>query len=95
MGGLKRCMRCVARARVLARQTADDGGVVRPLLQSKLFTCIVRRMPPGVYQGSMLDGNGCVTMDPANESPSVLNGMWSPDGTMDNPGIEAYEGTMF
>jgi len=52
-------------------------------------------MPPGVYQGSMLDGNGCVTMDPANESPSVLNGMWSPDGTMDNPGIEAYEGTMF
>jgi hypothetical protein len=36
-----------------------------------------------------------MTVDPANESPYVLNGNWSPDGTMDNPGIEAYEGTMF
>ena len=34
-------------------------------------------------------------VDPANESPYVLQGNWSPDGTMDNPGIEAYEGTMF
>ncbi|EKX37953.1 hypothetical protein GUITHDRAFT_165346 [Guillardia theta CCMP2712] len=60
---------------------------------TKLFTCAISRIR--VLPMNALDGNGCVTMDPAIESPSVLNGNWSPDGTMDNPGFESYEGTFY
>eukprot|EP00290_Baffinella_frigidus_P013574 CAMPEP_0180150590 /NCGR_PEP_ID=MMETSP0986-20121125/21563_1 /TAXON_ID=697907 /ORGANISM="non described non described, Strain CCMP2293" /LENGTH=61 /DNA_ID=CAMNT_0022097601 /DNA_START=17 /DNA_END=202 /DNA_ORIENTATION=+ len=48
-----------------------------------------------VFQGQELDGNGTTQMGPAIESPMVLEGNWSPDGTMDNPGFECYAGTHF